>query len=466
MTNPGNHISNEALSKLDFRIISRRRFLRDLTMASTGLVLGPSLLNGSTIPSFQTGRIFGQYNTIPGRIILMHDDHLSDGSIIDMDRAEFAVHQGVKALTGCEGAGEAFQALLPGVTSSSKIAIKVNVLANTDTRWETARGVVSGLSLMLDGTYDVSNVTVYDNNSLTAHGYETSRFTFNGNSAKLMNTANCNSGIFPIPGHELSSWVEEADYLINIPVIKDHYGTNQITSSFKNHYGSVNPPSLCNRVQDMLTINSNDEIKHKTTLILMDAIFGMWNGGPFGFPQVWSTFPEESTPNSYFFSTDPVTIAYWVRDCINNERTSQGYSAHSATFIEDAAEDPYYLGIADPLEMDTVRLYQDRIDLTVLDFPSSVRRGETLRYKVRVENTDQANSADLDEVRLEVSGGVDKTMILFSKSVTLSPGQSASDWVEIAVPQNTPLGTYTLDTVVSNLDADIDSAGFTAEVLP
>ena len=55
-------------------------------------------------------------------------------------------------------------------------------------------------------------------------------------------------------------------------------------------------------------------------------------------------------------------------------------------------------------------------------------------------------------------------MNLFSRHVTLKPGQTVSDWVQINVPGNAPLGTYNLRTIVSYENADMDRCGFTCEV--
>lgn len=446
-----------------FGFITRRLFLKDLALAASGLVVGPAVAGADSLDAVLGLKDSRRNNALPGRIILLHDDNLSQSGTIDYDRAEHDVAQGVKSLTGIEDTGEAFESLFSGITSSSKIAIKVNLISSTDTRWETARGVVSGLSKMLGETYDVSNVTLYDSYSMTSHGYTDDRFTFNGNTANLQSNKNCNSGIFPVTGRELSSWIVEADYVINMPVLKDH-SSNGLTLGLKNHYGSVKPSNMCGLFTDMLTLNADSQIKDKTCLILLDAIFGLWTGGPGGSPQQWLTFPEENTPNSMLFGTDPVTIEYWGRYFINEERSERGFSTYSATYIEDAAEPPFSLGIANPGDMDKLNLYLDRITIEILSAPSSVARGEILRFRVSVTNSDADYPADMDNVRLDVTGPVNTMMELFSRHVELAPGQSVSDWVEISVPGNTPLGQYELDTVISYENADLTSSAFTCQV--
>ncbi len=451
------------LKNIGSRVKSRREFLRESTFAASAMLAAPAVAGAIDVAGSRRKMPFGKSNSMPGRIVLLHDDRLSNGSTVDMDRAAFDVAQGVKLLTGIEDTGEAFESLFPGITPSSTIAIKVNLIAWTDTRWETARGVVAGLAEMFGGTYDVSNVILFDRHSMSSHGYTAARFTFNGKTARLKSSSNCNSNIYPVPGRELSCWIADSDYLIDMPVLKDH-STNGLTLALKNHYGSVQPPSLCGQFTNMLLLNSHAEIKDKTCLVLMDCIFGLWTGGPHGTPQEWQTFPEERTPNSMLISTDPVTNEYYGRLLINLERSDRGYSTYSATYIETASGDPYSLGIADPGSMDPVEIILDRIRIELLSSPSTVARGEMLSYDVRVTNTDSSEQADLDRVRLEVTGPIAATLNIFSNTAALQPGQSVTDTVEVMVPGNTPLGEYNLETIVSFLGADIDSCSFNCEV--
>jgi len=448
---------------IGLRVKSRREFLRESTFAASAMLAAPAVAGAIDIAGARDKKPVGKSNSMPGRIVLPHDDRLSNSGSVDMDRAVFDVAQGVKLLTGIEDTGEAFESLFPGITPSSTIAVKVNLVAWADTRWETTRGVVAGLAEMFGGTYDVSNVIIFDQGSMLWHGYTNGRFTFNGKTAQLKSNANCNSGIYPVPGYELSSWIADSDYVIDIPVIKDH-STNGLTLGLKNHYGSVKPSNLCGQFSNMLLLNTHTEIKDKTCLVLLDCIFGIWTGGPIGSPQEWITFPEEGTPNSMLFSTDPVTNEFYGRMLINMERTARGYSEYAGSYIEDAAEPPYNLGIAAPGAMDPVEIILDRIRIELLYNPSSVARGETLSYQVRVTNIDSSEQADLDRVRLEITGPVAVTLDIFKAAAALQPGQSVSDTVEVMVPGNTPLGEYNLETIVSFLGADIDSCSFTCEV--
>lgn len=292
-------------------------------------------------------------NTMAGRIVMFQDPTMNGHtSTIDYNRVEQVVLSGVKILTSQSTVDGAFQSLFPGVSEASTFAIKVNCIGPCDTRWETVRGVVAGLSQMFGGTYDVSQVVIFDRHNLHSHGYDEANFTFNGNYPTISHSTN--AGTYPVYGsYRLSDWIVDSDYLINIPALKCHSdGNNQITVALKNHYGSCYPSSLCGNITGMLAINKDEtHVKPKTGLLVTCGLRGTYSGGPGEPPQWWNTFPEGS-PNTLFFTTDPVTNEYWARDMINAERTAHNWSEKPCPWIEQAADEG--LGIADPQQMTVV----------------------------------------------------------------------------------------------------------------
>jgi len=207
---------------------------------------------------------------------------------------------------------------------------------------------------MLGGTYDVSQVTIYDPHNLHSHGYDEGQFTFNGNYPLISHSGNCYSGYYVYGSHQLSNYLIDSDYVINIPALKSHdVVSNGITTAFKNHYGSCCPQNLCGNITGMLTVNADQYIKDKTALVLMDGLRGTYNAGPGTPPQIWNTFPERS-PDTLFFSTDPVTNEYWARDMINSERATHGWGDKVCPWVEEASGDPWNLGVSDPEQMDVV----------------------------------------------------------------------------------------------------------------
>jgi hypothetical protein len=339
---------------------SRRDFLRlsALTAAAAASGFRPLGARESGAGALLDSRA----NSFPGRIVTYRDPAMNGHlATIDRDRVEAVVHASVQALTGITETGPAFRSLLPGLTTTSRIAIKVNCIGPCDTRWETARAVVSGLAQMMGGAYDVSNVTVYDNQYITAHGYSASDFTFNGHTAALSNTSNPGS-YYVYGSHRLSSYIVDGQFVIDIPVIKCHTDTNnQITAALKNHYGSCTPSSLCGDTSGMLTVNADPHIKGKTALVVLDCLRGTYTGGPGDPPQSWNLYPEHS-PNTICVSTDPVTIDYWARDKINDERALHSLSPKPCPWIEQATGAPYGLGVSDPAHMTVISVESGGVD--------------------------------------------------------------------------------------------------------
>jgi hypothetical protein len=335
---------------------TRREFLKlsalGVVGAAASRVVAPGLAKG------EPGRAsMGKDNSMPGRIVRLHDPGmLGHEATINRDLVEEHVHLAVRTLTGIDDTALAFESLFRDLKATSSFALKVNCIGPTCTRWEVVRGVVSGLSQMLGGTYDVSQVTVYDPHYLPSYGYDAAEFTFNGHTAVLSNSNNAsNSGYQPWPGYHLSRYILNSDFVINVPALKSHTTSNQITVAMKNHYGSCSPQSLCGNLPGMLALNACAEVKDKTALTVTDCLRGTYNGGPGESPQSWNTFAE-ATPNTILATTDPVTNEYWSRDIINAERTARGWSIKPCSWIETASGDPYFLGVSDPAAMTVINL--------------------------------------------------------------------------------------------------------------
>jgi len=355
MTRPG---PNDLPKKPGFVFCpTRREFLRLSALGAMAAAVPPVMASPLTgLASIRGTR--GRGKAGPGEIVILHDPRmLGHEAVIDLDQVEQNVHLAVRTLTGIGDTGAAFESLFPGLSGTSTIAIKVNLIGPCDTRWETVRGVVSGLSQMLEGTYNVGQVTVFDRHSMSSHGYDVANFTFDGNHPVLSSTNSASgSGYEPVAGYELSQFIMTHDYVINVPVLKSHYDSNnQITVALKNHYGSCSPSSLCGNIPGMLTLNADSYIKDKTRLVITDCLRATYSGGPTGPAQTWNTYTE-GTPNTLLVTTDPVTNDYWARDIINAERTARGLAARPCTWVELASGIPYFLGVSDPFYMTVISL--------------------------------------------------------------------------------------------------------------
>lgn len=134
--------------------------------------------------------------------------------------------------------------------------------------------------------------------------------------------------------------VSGCQHIINIPLFKDHTLVLG-TMTLKNHFGTVKPWTfhLHHPIEYNLSdLNADSNIRLKTRLIVADALFGVWDGGPGGVPMQWETFPGGLTPNSIFLGFDPVAHESVMTDYLIREQEYHGVSLLSHYYLHDAME--------------------------------------------------------------------------------------------------------------------------------
>ena len=342
------------------RIITRRSFLKTAALSA-----GASMLHTPA-----AGLSLRSGNAYPGRIAVWEDHNATSGSAVDFDIVSGMVQQSLLSLTGESDPVDAMETLLPAITPSTRIAIKVNIISpSVPTRWEMVKALTDLILQTCAGAFPPSNITIYDkipsniSSTMAECGFTGDHFP------GMIITDESN----PDPGTQVwvgdryisvSSHIVNADYLINCPVLKNHNQTGKYwTLVFKNHIGSVGPMSCHSYEPRMLTFAGSEYIRHKTRLIALSGLFGIYVNGPEGPAQSWSLFPEKHTPNLMIFSTDPVSVEHWGIDLINRERDLHGITVHNDIYCQNAAAPPYDLGIYDFAEQDI---------LTNLDAPSNL----------------------------------------------------------------------------------------------
>jgi uncharacterized protein (DUF362 family) len=271
------------------------------------------------------------------------------------------VDGGIRSLTGYSNAVQGLESLFPGIDATKKIFIKVNLINGTIySRPEVARALVVRL-LEMCGGFPAANITISDRYTMSSYGYTTSFFganinLVNGNPRSSHNDAPVYYS-YTAGNLDYSNALYNCDYFINLPVLKDHGNSRyDFTLALKNHYGNFDP--RCGESdgrQHVLEINAGSVVKNKTCLIVLDAIYGVYNGGPGGGFMEWQTCPQ-GEPFKLLFSTDPVTIDYWGRKIINAERAARGMREKAGEYIELAAGAPYKIGVAEESSMQVINL--------------------------------------------------------------------------------------------------------------
>jgi len=141
----------------------------------------------------------------------------------------------------------------------------------------------------------------------------------------------------------------ECDFIINLPVLKDHELAG-VTFSLKNFYGAVQRPrelhaNGCNPA--VADLNCIPALRDKFRLTIGDATASIYEGGPGYRPEhLWH-------PNALIIGQDPVAIDYTGWKIIAKKRAEMGLptlesAGRPTTFLATAADAAHKLGTNDP----------------------------------------------------------------------------------------------------------------------
>jgi len=282
------------------------------------------------------------------RLSIFQSASLAPGGKIDAAAVRIVLDAAIKDFTGISDIGAAYESLFPDITAAKTIAVKVNCLAVAiPTHPQIVEALVGGLTRMLGGTFPAYNVIVFDDRDMATQmapsGYparnEAGRYRCQTTKGNWISTPAAGSTT-----QFLSKVVNDADYLVNIPILKVHPESG-VTFSLKNYYGIISNPAgahgnYCNPMIAEIYSLAVD----KTRLIIGDAIFGSYNGDNTTPPNI------SPAPCSLYVGTDPVAMDLYALWRINKERQNKNRPVIScaadgmARHITTAGSAPYYLG--------------------------------------------------------------------------------------------------------------------------
>jgi uncharacterized protein (DUF362 family) len=281
------------------------------------------------------------------RVVAVHDSQVTnwDGSslwfgsntYVNQERMDNMVSRGVRSLTGQSSELDAWTSLLPNVSGTTKIGIKINSnngetgptdnvidwtpqLVNAVVKGLKARGFSEANIYVLDPsrprrTAYCSLVTtlypllrIYGPSSQGAP-YLASTFSSTDSSLTVAHPCGAPSSRYPDQFLDL-------DYQIQLPLLKAH-GIAGVTLTYKNLLGYKASGTISSLHDHMLRADSNpfvdlyanSHIINKTKLIIGDGIYGNCSS-QWGSPPRWSVLGND-WPKRLFFSADPVAI-----DCV------------------------------------------------------------------------------------------------------------------------------------------------------
>ena len=337
--------------------VSRRKFLGLTVPAIMSVVFYKTLLGNlssaraDTMNKGKTPVPNGKMEANP-RVVSVHSpsatgwdfktypyvDHIDEGRVAAM------LDEAVKALAGAGTVAASWQNVFNAYKPGDTIVIKPNFndLYDGFNGYVASPAIINAIigGLVRDVKVNPDDITVYDCTRIIPDEFR-SRVRRNvrfiepygssmvrklqyktlGNSAVLANTAfelRMTSRVTDKSGKPVKCYmpnvVTGADHIINVPILKAHQFVSH-SGALKNHYGTVrfsdghtgpeylHPPIINESIVD---INADSQIKDKTRLVVLDALFGRLNqyGGP---PEQWNIFGKKS-PNRVIVSKDPVAL--------------------------------------------------------------------------------------------------------------------------------------------------------------
>ena len=333
--------------------ISRREFMKMTSKAAAAMAFGLGAIRSERITVPDTVR----WGRRP-RVVRTYDanatwwDYSSNYyfDFVDQQSVNRLVLRGARELMGTASDTKAWSRLLGGGTHKRAIvAIKINCnnysnQSNViDATAPTINAVLRGLCGILG--IPPGNIYVYDCTRPIYQWRIRDRVNWNVNfvqSGDSLAQPDYNAPIeFRGIGDQYCPYVlTQANHLINLNLFKDH-SLVLSTMGFKNHFGTSRPGPwyLHTPIQTNLSdLNATPHIRDKTRLTVADALWGVYTGGPGGWPQQWHTFPGGPTPNSIFLGRDPVAVESVQVDYLIQEQEYHGISLLSHEYLHDAME--------------------------------------------------------------------------------------------------------------------------------
>jgi hypothetical protein len=270
-------------------------------------------------------------------------DHVNQGVVDDM------LEVGVKCLTNTFTVAEAWGAIMAAYQPGDKVAVKIN-LNNYAGMSNEMDAIAPSINALCHGLVDIkgipaADIRVYDCSRPIHQQRVKDRVTYGVTYVESGDALAQADYDAPVTFRNISTQyiplvVSQSQHLINLPLFKDHFYV-LATMCFKNHLGTSKPgpsslhPSIHTNLSDFYV---NPHIRDKTRLVLGDALFGLYDGGPYGEPMPWDTFPNGPTPNSLFLSFDPVAHESVMIDYLLAEQAYHGVSETSHQYLHEAMD--------------------------------------------------------------------------------------------------------------------------------
>lgn len=255
---------------------------------------------------------------------------------LDRKAVTATVHKAVCTLFGTEDVAEAFSRI---AGKDDLVAIKPNCAGGTKTN-STRLYVVMALTEGLQKAgVPWKNMIVYEQTQrlLKQCGYPIMKKPDNVRVLGVQEHIGYSTRLYEqgkVKQH-LAKVLEECSVIINVPFLKTTVGMG-VSLAMKNHQGSIDKPRdnhVAGGAPHLADLNMIPVIRQKTKLVLCDATYPLYDGGPGDKPDAHWPF------NSVLAATDPVALDALGYHLLEEKRKELDYDP-----IEDV---PAYIKTAD-----------------------------------------------------------------------------------------------------------------------
>jgi hypothetical protein len=379
---------------------SRRSFLK-YAGAATGLYLGGHW--------WDSKKVFA-HGSCRARVVVVKDNLVTSwngtsiwfgsNSYVNQGRVDNMVKRGIMSLTRQSSELDAWTSLLPTVSGSTKIGIKVNGnnfeagTRNNVIDWtpQVVNAVIKGLkvrgfseaniyilepSIGRRKAYCGLVTSLYPNVKIYGHCWQGAPYlasTYSSTDSSLTISHPCGA-----PSSKYPDQILDLDYMIQMPQMRAD-GLTGVAFTYQNLVGykvrstirSLYKYMTLSTDNPFVDLYANTHIVNKNKLIIGDGIYGNHaNNGTV--PTRWSVLAND-WPKRLFFATDPVAIDCVMYDFLNWQNPR---SAQDENYIVCAANANQ--GVRDHWNNPTERRYSI-IDLTQLNL--SIAPPKNLRLRI------------------------------------------------------------------------------------
>lgn len=315
---------------------------------------------GDMVPNQPMGTGIG---VNPGRVVWTHDATATTGNYsnywtqVDQAKVDNMMQMSLKALAGEQSGGSAVGKIFGCGTSCAgkKVAIKINMnnVGTGNAMDANSQTVNALLKQLVEAQFNPADITVFDASRNMRQPFVADveaafpqvKIVSSGDVQMSGENFKFESYCTPTGNEPVPQLWKDADYVVNMPLLKHHGSNEGPTLTFKNLFGMSNNPSAfhsCvsgNGLVGVYTASFIDKdgnttsIDKKTKLIVGDGIFGDYTNNGHNI-QNWSIFGNKA-PNSLFVSQDPVAVDSVMYDVIQTQRGS--YNDGGQKHLETAA---------------------------------------------------------------------------------------------------------------------------------